>query len=127
MLQTPNGERSSVQVKSVRYDYAPEVHQQAARLERSGRSAEQVHFAVCKQKMETLRNYMNLKSAREVYLSNVHQYNLNNSMVPAIQEHIMISMNIPASKREDLCNTALSYKNIFNTFKNACRHVQDWT
>jgi|TARA_B110001450_G_scaffold41998_1_gene38024 hypothetical protein len=39
----------------------------------------------------------------------------------------MINMNIPASKREDLCNTALSYKNIFNTFKNACRHVQDWT
>ena len=72
MLQTPNGERSAVQVKSVRYDHAPEVHQQAARLERSGKSVEQVHFAVCKQKMETLRNYMNLKSAREVYLSNVH-------------------------------------------------------
>jgi hypothetical protein len=127
MLQSPNGERSAVQVKSVRYDHAPEVHQQVARLERRGKSVEQVHFAVCKQKMETLRNYMNLKSAREVYLSNVHQYNLNNSMVPAIQEHIMINMNIPASKREDLCNTALSYKNIFNTFKNACRHVQDWT
>ena len=72
MLQLPNGERSAVQAKSVRYDHAPEVHQQAARLERSQASVEQVHFAVCKRKMETLRNFMNLKSARDVYLANVH-------------------------------------------------------
>lgn len=70
---------------------------------------------------------MHRKSAREVYLTNVHKYNLDNSIVPAIQEHIMINMTIPPSKREDLRNTALSYKNVLETFKNSCRHVQDWT
>ena len=39
----------------------------------------------------------------------------------------MINMNISPSKREDLCNTALSWPNILEVYKNACRFVQDWT
>ena len=109
------------------YDYAPEVCNYAEHLIRNNHPIELVQYSIFQHKMTTLRNYMNLKSAREGYLTNVHKYNLNNSIVPAIQEHIMINMNIHPQKREDLCRTALSYKNVQDNFRNACRSVQDWT
>ena len=55
------------------------------------------------------------------------RYCLTNSIIPAIQGHIQIVMNIPYTKREMLLDSALSNKMVYETLQNSCRHVQNWT
>lgn len=85
-----------------------------------------MHFFVCHQKSLCLQEFLKIKNK---YLGSIHdqyRYQLKNSIVPAIQGHILILMDVPARYKEKVMSTALSTRNVMNHYQNSCSSVQNW-
>jgi hypothetical protein len=110
----------------VLYDYAPEVHTTAKYMEKV-LPACHYNFAICLQKYQLMSSFMRMKIDKNRAQDEQKRYCLTNSIIPAIQGHIQIVMNIPYSQRAMLLGSALSYTVVYETLQNSCRHVQNWT
>ena len=71
---------------------------------------------------------MGLKMQHFKSVENVQRYNLNNSIVPAMQGWIIQKLQIGSLREQDMLSEgALSYANIFETLNQTCLHIKNWT
>jgi len=47
-------------------------------------------------------------------------------MIPAIQGHVMILMEVPLLYREDVLTSALGYRSVLTNYHSSCSNVTNW-
>ena len=77
---------------------------------------------------------MRVKARHQRFIDEVQSYHLQNSILPAIQGHVLISLGFGAPKggishteRDILLDSTLSCENVLTTYLNASRYVDNWT
>ena len=111
--QTQNLSKPNV----IPYDHHAEIHNDANEFAANVSSDEKIIFYfVCYQKMQALREFMKAKSRHQKALEDWTKYSLKNSIIPAIQGHIMILIEVPNQFKEDILSTALSPRTILSTY-----------
>lgn len=101
----------------IQYDYYGEVHNDAQDFAMSVTSQEQmVHFFVCHQKKQCLQEFMKAKNKHLQAVEDQTKFSLRNSIIPAIQGHILILMDMPIHYKDKIMATALSSRNVLYTY-----------
>jgi len=70
---------------------------------------------------------MRAKSQYQMKMEDIVNYDLRNSITPAIQSHIMMNLNIAYEQREMLYKTVLCPQTVTMVFFESCSTIQDWT
>ena len=79
---------------------------------------------ILKHKHMTLTNYMTAKSRRDKLRDIINKYNLNNSIVPAIQEEVLFRLgSLKNWEFEMLIKDTLSDGNIIDVYNNSCNKI----
>ena len=82
-------------------------------------------------KYRVLSNYIAARNEQIKLEDHLHSYDLSNSIIPAIQGHILVqlmaNMFIKVSDRQLLYQTVLSCNRVKRTYTKACNHVDNWT
>ena len=53
------------------------------------------NYLLCQAKYQALSHFLQIKSETESRQQDIVKYDLHNSVVPAIQNHLMITMKVP--------------------------------
>ena len=85
-----------------------------------------VHYFVCQMKSKYLQDFMKAKHRQVSYFDDLYKFSLRNSIIPAIQGHILILMDVPSRYKDKLMSTALSSRNVLTEYHKSCRTVQNW-
>lgn len=94
--------------KTMHFDLVPEVQHMSMQMVNCGLTNQEVLFNLCSMKQSVLREYMRCKSEYQQRKSDIIRYDLRNSITPAIQNHIMISLRTTLEQRDMLYQSALS-------------------
>lgn len=70
---------------------------------------------------------MRLKNEYLRHREDIVKYDLTNSIIPALQTHMIICLRIPQDHRETLYKTCLSPNSINSIYIESCIHISDWT
>ena len=82
---------------------------------------------LCREKAAALREFMALKNEYEEIQSDIRKFDLRNSITPAIQNQVMMTMKVPYQYRDVLYAKELHPRNVQHVFQESCNHVPDWT
>lgn len=85
-----------------------------------------VYYFVCYQKMQCLREFLKAKNRHQRALEDWTKYSLKNSIIPAIQGHVMILIEVPNHFKEDVLMTALSPRSVHKNYYKSCDKVANW-
>ena len=111
----------------IHYDHHAEVHNDANEFAVNVSSEEKiVYYFVCYQKMQCMREFLKAKSRHQRAVEDWTKYSLKNSIIPAIQGHIMILIELPLHFKEDILMTALSPRSVHNNYYKSCDKVANW-
>jgi len=113
--------------KLVHYDFYPDVHQQAHEIQSIMQNNDVIaHYLVCQQKRICLQEFMRAKARSNAVIDENNRYFLKNSIIPAIQGHILIILNVPQQDKDMLLETVLGCENVNSSYQAACKYVQNW-
>jgi len=69
---------------------------------------------------------MRAKARSNAVIDENNRYFLKNSIIPAIQGHILIILNVPQQDKDMLLETVLGCENVNSSYQAACKYVQNW-
>lgn len=85
-------------------------------------------FRILQLKAKILSNYVTIKNMKCKVLETVRKYNLANSIVPALQQHVLNTTKAsnPDFDESQLCDV-LTYANVFDVFIGSCSKIRNMT
>lgn len=70
---------------------------------------------------------MRLKNEYLRHKEDIDKFDLSNSIIPALQTHMIICLRIPHDHRETLYKSCLSPHSIHTIYNESCINISDWT
>jgi hypothetical protein len=75
---------------------------------------QEVHAKLCQSKVDALRHFMKSKTDMLLQREEALKFELRNSIIPALQGHILNNLQVPFFERQDLYKTTLNSSAVFS-------------